>query len=121
MPASGPSFDQKFHSQIVNVWSLVLKCMETNSSKIPLESIATLQVYKSCCLRILFYVNKEKMVAVQCCVSSILTNSKIKDNYFLQLLLKCSFPRDQISSRAYKHVKVSKYHKIFLGRTILWP
>ena len=31
----------------------------------------------------------------------------------LQSLSKCSFPRDQISSRAYKHVEVSKYHKIW--------
>ena len=40
---------------------------------------------------------------------------------FSQFLSKCSFPRDQINSRAQKHVEVFKYHKIFLGKTILWP
>ena len=32
-----------------------------------------------------FYIYKEKMVALQCCMSTILTNSKIKDNYFCNL------------------------------------
>ena len=39
---------------------------------------------------------------------------------FYQFLPKYSFPRNQISIRLYTDTKNSKYHKIFLGKTILW-
>ena len=61
------------------------------------------------------------MVGLQCCMSAILTKKQNQGQLFLQCLSKFSFPRDQITSRAYKRVEVSKYDKIFLGKTILWP
>ena len=36
-------------------------------------------------------------------------------------LRKYSFHKNQISSRAYIDIDVSKYHKIYLGKIIFWP
>jgi len=40
---------------------------------------------------------------------------------YSQFLRKYSFPKKQISSRAYIDIEVSQYHKIYLGKIIFWP
>ena len=40
---------------------------------------------------------------------------------YSKFLRKYYFPKNQISSRAYIDIEVSKYHKIYLGKVIFWP
>ena len=74
MPASGPCFDQKFHSRVVNF-------LDSRSR-----------------VRILCYIYKEKMVALQCCMSAILTKCKIKDNYFRNFSQSALFPETKLTA-----------------------
>ena len=51
------------------------------------------------------------MVALQCCMSA-------KDNYFRNFSQNVLFPETKLAAELEK--KVSKYHKTFLWKTILW-
>ena len=53
-------------------------------------------------------------------VSNLDKQEKQAQRYSL-FLRKYSFHINQISSRDYIGIDVSKYHKINLGKTILWP
>ena len=61
------------------------------------------------------------MVALQCCMSAILTKSKIKDNCFRNFSQSALFPEIKLAAELTNMLKFPNIIKYVCGETILWP
>ena len=58
------------------------------------------------------------MVALQCCMSAVLTKSKIKDNCFRKLSQSALFPETKLAAELTNMLKFLNIIKYFLGKLL---